>query len=257
MDITKLNSLEPKALLADMPIEFLPFGDQAVIVQFEKQITPATSRRVIAVANHIANARIPGIKQVIPTFCSLAVRYNPILWSYNGIIQQLQTILEAADFADTSASDSGKTIRIPIVYGGEYGPDLEFVAGATRLTEEKVTQLHSAQTYMIYMLGLIGSCPYCGDLDSRLALKRRLQPRLQVAEGSVLIANRQTIIFPLSAPSGWHLIGRTPMKSFNPLLDPPSIFQAGDRIKFEPVSPEEAGGWNEYKQSEWNAKWNC
>jgi inhibitor of KinA len=106
------------------------------------------------------------------------------------------------------------------------------------------------------MLGVIASFPYCGDVNSRLALKRRPSPRIRVEKGSIAIANRQTIIIPLASPSGWHMIGRTPMDTFNPSLHPPSPFLAGDYLKFEPISPQEAESWNDSKQSEWNEKWN-
>jgi inhibitor of KinA len=240
----------------DIYPKYLPLGDQVVIIQFEKIMSIEVNQKIQLLLNVINEAKIHGVKQLIPTFCSLAVRYNPLIISYGEVIRELDKLIKTMEKEKGAKARKEKMIHIPVVYGGEYGPDLEYVAQETGITPDEVVQIHHSNDYLIYMLGFIASFPYCGDLDQRIALKRRLNPRVRVEKGSIAIANQQTIIIPIASPSGWHIIGRTPMEMFNPHLDPPSIYLAGDYIKFEPISVEEAENWNEELQREWNEKWN-
>ena len=214
------------------------------------------NQRVLLLAELVHTSNFRGVTQVIPTFCSLAIHYNPLHVGYDAMVEELVKLNEMIDSGSGEALSKGRKIVLPIVYGGERGPDLEYVAEQTGMLKEDVIRLHAANTYFIYMLGVIGSFPYCGDLDSSIALKRRTSPRIRVEKGSVAIANLQTIVIPVASPSGWHIIGWTPMETFNPELDPPSIFLPGDHIKFEPISAVEAENWNETKQREWNERWN-
>jgi inhibitor of KinA len=233
--------------------QYLPLGEQVLIIQFEPVISTLVNRRVHAWADKIKEANILGVKQWMPAFSSLSVCYDPVRISYSQLLNALQQIhLSDADLANSK----GRTVHIPVVYGDSYGPDLDYVAAENNISANEVVQIHSSSAYLIYMLGFIASFPYCGDLDSRLALPRRTSPRVKVEKGSIGIANRQTCIYPITSPGGWHLIGRTPMDTFDPYKTPPSCFAAGDSIKFEAITSAEAEGWNEHKQREWNEQWN-
>lgn len=235
-------------------LTFHPLGEQVLVIELGNQITPETSRRVQSLSWFIEEMSIRGIQQVIPTMCSIAILYDPRVISYEKLINKINQL-------DKSITDvenkKGKVIHIPVVYGEEYGPDIEEVAVRTGFNSvEDVIQVHSSKPYLIYMLGFIGSYPYCGDIDRRLSLPRRTSPRIKCPKGTIAIANQQTIIYPMESPGGWHIIGRTPFQTFDPLMDPPTIFRTGDYIKFVPITSKEAEDWNEDRQSEWREKWN-
>jgi inhibitor of KinA len=138
-----------------------------------------------------------------------------------------------------------KTVEIPVAYGGEFGPDLEWVARYHKTTTEKVVQLHTATTYQVYMIGFTPGFPYMGELPERLATPRRETPRTTIPEGSVAIAQRQTGIYPVESPGGWHILGRTPMKLFNPLQIPPALLEMGDLVRFFPIKEVEFTRWQQ------------
>jgi inhibitor of KinA len=233
--------------------QYLPLGERVLIVQFEQIISIEVNRHVHVWADKIEAANIHGVKQLVPAFSSLSVCYDPVRIGYSELLNELQQIsLSDEDLANSK----GRTVHIPVVYGGSFGPDLAYVAAETNMSPDEVVHIHSSHIYLIYMLGFIASFPYCGDVDSRLALPRRISPRVRVEKGSIGIANQQTSIYPIASPGGWHIIGRTPMSTFNPYSIPPSSFAAGDYMKFEPIAAAEAEAWNEHKQREWNEQWN-
>lgn len=132
-----------------------------------------------------------------------------------------------------------RTVSIPVCYGGEYGPDLEYVARHHNLTPEEVISIHSEGEYLAYMIGFAPGFPFLGGLSEKIATPRRPSPRTSIPAGSVGIAGMQTGVYPISTPGGWQLIGQTPIKLFLPEQNPPSLLQAGDIVKFEPISKEE------------------
>lgn len=231
----------------------LPLGDQTVIMQFEKEVSFRVNSLVHTYAALLKDASIRGVLQIVPTYASLAISYDPVVISYRELVGELEQLRVQSD---TSCTRIGRTIHVPIVYGGDDGPDLAYVAKAAGLYEDEVAGIHYSTLYFVYMLGFIASYPYCGDVDPRIALPRRSSPRIKVKKGSVAIANSHTIVYPITSPGGWHVIGRTPMVTFNPHSEPPSVFMAGDSIKFEPITADEAMHWNEQTQREWNTKWN-
>lgn len=234
-------------------IQFQPLGEQTLIVNFKNEISVNTNSQVHTYALLIKEASISGVMQVVPTLRSLAVRYDPLLINYDELLYQLKSL----KLCDMNVKNiEGRIIHIPVIYGGEDGPDLKEVAERTGFSQEEVIHMHSSRNYLIYMLGSSSSYPYCGEIDERLSLPRRMSPSLKVAKGTVAIVNEQTIIIPIESPTGWHILGRTPYETFNPLIDPPTIFRIGDYIKFVPITSMEAEEWNLYKQREWNEKWN-
>lgn len=242
----------------NMNPRYFPLGDHVVVIQYEKEVSVTRSQSIIAFSKVIEEANIEGIIQVIPTFCSIAVRYNPLFITYVEIVEILKELnaYMNVNLDEQVIMKKEKVIHIPVYYGEEYGPDLQYVSQKTGLTPEEVIKIHSAKPYYIYMLGVIGSFPYCGKLDKSLSIKRRSSPRVKIEKGSIVIANEQTIVITLESPSGWHVIGRTPLDTFNPDKESPVPFLAGDYIKFEPISKSLMENWNENIQSEWWGKWN-
>jgi inhibitor of KinA len=178
---------------------------------------------------------------VVPAFCSVAVYYRPEAFEPQpSAFQQLRLAIEAVLEAGVeSASGQERVVRVPVCYGGEYGPDLEEVAGACGMTTDEVVRSHVASEHVVFMLGFSPGFPYIGGLDPRLSLPRRPTPRTSIPAGTVAIARDQTAIYSFETPGGWNLIGRTPMKLFDPLADPPCRLQAGDQIRFFPIPPGE------------------
>lgn len=233
--------------------EFRLLGDQVVVVQFENEVSAEVNQKVRSLASNIERAGIKGITELIPTFNSLAVCYDPLTISFPKLIDKLEQLN-----ADSKAEGEqrSKTVHIPVVYGGEYGPDVEEIARIKGLTTEEVIRLHHSRPYLVYMVGFIAGFPYCGDVDERLAVPRRANPRLRLPKGTIALANKQTGIYTIASPGGWHMLGWTPMETFNPYRNPPSLLLAGDYIKFEPITAAEAEGWDERKQREWDQTWN-
>ncbi|MFJ7726878.1 5-oxoprolinase subunit PxpB [Neobacillus sp. NPDC097160] len=232
---------------------YFPMGDQAIVVQFKNEISIEVSKQVQMFAHLIQANKIPGIIQLLPAFNNLTVCYDP---KVVGFIQ-LKAFLEGLeDFKSTQMDQESKTISLPVVFGNEYGADLDIVAKKADLTTDEVIQLLLSKSYFVYMLGFIAGYPYCGDIDKRLSLPRRSNPRIKVPKGTIQIVNNLCGIFTMTAPSGWHLMGWTPMDIFNPNIDPPCLLQAGDYVKYVPIKASEAENWDEKRQRKWDQEWN-
>ncbi|MBR2824001.1 MAG: 5-oxoprolinase subunit PxpB [Clostridia bacterium] len=213
-----------------------PCGDQALMVMFEQRISEEIHQRVIRLDVLLRND--PAVWEIVPAYASVLVYYDPLAYTYAEMEKRIRKHLSG----DVSVREAdGKCVVIPVCYGGEHGPDLAFVAANAGLSESEVIQLHSGREYRIYMLGFLPGFPYLGGMDPRLETPRLPSPRTLIPAGSVGIGGQQTGIYPFPSPGGWRLIGRTPVSLFRssgPEEKVP-IFQAGDRIRFEPISPEE------------------
>lgn len=216
--------------------KILPAGDQALVVEFGQEISEELNRKVQILNQKITDRKIEGIVETVPTFRSLLVTYDPAVIGF----QKLKQILEKiqAD-VDMSGDQGHHVVEIPVCYGGEFGEDLPDVAAHAGLSEEEVIRLHSEKEYNIYMLGFLPGFPYLGGLDPRLHTPRLANPRTKIPAGSVGIGGEQTGIYPLDSPGGWRLIGRTPLKLYDPDREEPFLYQAGDYIRFVPITREE------------------
>jgi len=232
---------------------YVPLGEQALIVQYEKVISIQVTRRVQSCAHIIENNKIPGIQQVIPSYNCITIYYDPITIAFDKLVEKLRCLDE--DHSELPLIES-KTIHLPVVFGGNYGPDLEEVSQQTGFSPEEVIQLLQSKSYFVYMIGQFAGFPYCGDIDERLSVGRRSSPKLKVEKGTVLIVNNQTGVYPMTAPSGWHMVGWTPMEMFNPYREPPSLLRAGDCIQYIPIRADQAERWDEKRQREWDEEWN-
>lgn len=215
-------------------VRFLPCGDQAVTVEWGSTIDEHINRQVHAFARKVEALSHPAITEVVPTYRSATVHYRPEVLSY----EELKHLL--APLAQGSAEEAEElpVVEIPVCYGGEYGPDLLEVAQHCSLTPEEVIARHTAPTYRIYMLGFTPGFPYLGGMDPSIAAPRRKEPRIHILAGSVGIAGEQTGVYPIVSPGGWQLIGRTPLRLFDPQKEQPILLSAGAGIRFVPIDEE-------------------
>jgi inhibitor of KinA len=172
----------------------------------------------------------------------LLILYNPRALALDALKRKLKTI--ESDFGRIDLPEPELT-RIPVLYGGAYGPDLVSVAEYHRISPEEVIRLHCSRPYQIYMIGFMPGYPYMGDLPEGLVTPRLKTPRLSVPAGSVAIAQRQTGIYPVESPGGWQIIGRTPVKVFDLERNPPFLLQMGNRVHFYSVTEEEFLAWKQ------------
>jgi inhibitor of KinA len=213
---------------------FLTAGDSAVVVEYGDTIDEATNLRVRQLAAALALPNVPGIVEIVPTYRSLMVHYDPLQLSR---LQAEAVVLDADQHLADVVLPHPRVIDIPTVYGGGYGPDLNDVAVWAGIPTDEVIAIHSERAYLVYMMGFMAGFPYLGGLSPRIAMP---SPRTKVPTGSVGIAQEQTGIYPTETPGGWRLIGWTPVRIFDATSDPPVLFEAGDYIRFVPTSGEEA-----------------
>lgn len=216
-------------------------GDRGLLLEFGDKISQEINEKVRRMALAISGESIEGIIDTIPTYRSLLVIYNPLILPIDELKRKLRKIeKELQEFK----LPEPKLIRIPVLYGGIYGPDLEFVANYHQITPEEVIRLHCSKPYLIYMIGFMPGFPYMGELPEELATPRLKTPRLSVPKGSVAIAQRQTGIYSMESPGGWQILGRTPVELFDPRRNPPSLLRMGDLVEFYPISEEEYLNWD-------------
>ena len=217
------------------PFRYLPAGDSAVVVEVGDAIHPQINITIRGLAHALETHTLDGIREYIPTYRSLLVAYDPAQLLFSeliGHLKQLATQIENVALPDP------QIIEIPVVYGGEFGPDLKFVAQYHHLSEEAVIALHTKREYLVYMLGFTPGFCYLGGMSDQLETPRLAEPRTCIPAGSVGIAGKQTGIYPIDSPGGWQIIGRTPFCLFDPHREPPVCIQAGDYIRFISISSE-------------------
>jgi inhibitor of KinA len=216
-------------------LEYLPLGDSAITIVVGEGISRELSAEVIRLTRAVANAKIDGVHDIVPSYATFAVYYDPGQVGYEKLSNTLRaTIAQAGERTAAPSPQAGqnRTIRIPVRYDGE---DLIDVAARAGLTRDRVVELHSSREYHVYVIGFVPGFAYLGELDNALVLPRRAAPRKRVPAGSVAIAEAQTAVYPFSTPGGWHLIGTTSLAMFDPVADDPSLLRVGDRVIFEPV----------------------
>ena len=220
------------ASLSQGDFRVVPAGDAALVVEFEERIDPAVNARAVALADSIQAAAIAGVRDVVPTYRSVAVYFDPLSTDYDALVASLER--GAAQPAPESSRDRVPT-RVPVCYGGDLGPDLAHVADFGHMSEADVVAIHSGTNYRVFMLGFVPGFAYMGIVDARIAAPRHSTPRVRVPRGSVGIAGAQTGIYPAETPGGWQLIGRTPVKPFDPSRAEPFLLTAGDAVQFYPI----------------------
>ncbi|WP_405142880.1 5-oxoprolinase subunit PxpB [Paenibacillus sp. FSL H7-0942] len=213
-----------------------PLGEEAVIIQCGDQLSDAVQRRVMSVCALLEKSTLPAMIEWVPSYTSVTVFYDPFISSYP---QLCKILLQQLNQMKESVQDKPRTVTIPVCYGGEWGPDLDYVASEHGLTAEDVIAIHTSGDYLVHMIGFAPGFPYLGGLSEQIATPRRATPRLRVEAGTVGIGGKQTGIYPVDTPGGWQCIGRTPLRLFRPDENIPSLLAAGDRVRFEQITMQD------------------
>lgn len=217
-------------------IRFLSCGDSAVTVEFSKEMSEEVNRKIRFLACEIESEKLKGIRECVPTFCSLTVYFDPLVTTRK---KTEKNILKIINSYKEGSKETRRVFLIPVCYDGEYAPDMDDVCELTGLSKEEVIRIHSGTDYLIYMLGFLPGFPYLGGMDKRIEAARLDSPRTSIPVGAVGIGGKQTGIYPLASPGGWRLIGRTPVKVYDSERENPILYKAGDYIRFCPISEEE------------------
>ncbi len=219
-------------------------GDRSVLVELGDEISPEVNRGVRELDITLMLHPIEGIVDAVPAYKSLLIIYDPLRLNIVTVQQWIEDLREKSRGVQIPEP---KTVEIPVVYGGEYGPDLEWVATYHQLAPDEVIRLHTGTTYQVYMIGFTPGHPYIATLPEALITPRRQTPRTMVPRGSVGIGMNQTVIYPAESPGGMQIIGRTPLELFNPDNSPPTLLRIGDLVRFVQVKKEEMAQWEHEK----------
>lgn len=214
-----------------------PVGDRAISIDFGQVIDPKINRHIRQTIERIKELQLEGIIELVPTYCALLVEYDVMQYSYSEICNIIEPILEEG-LTDTT-NEMVTVVEVPTVYGGEFGPDLSFVASHNHLSEDEVISIHSGTDYLVYMLGFIPGFTYLGGMDPRIATPRLSSPRTLIPAGSVGIAGEQTGTYPSDSPGGWQIIGRTPVTMYDMSKAQAALLNAGDYVRYVPIDESE------------------
>ncbi len=232
-------------------IRYKSAGDRAIVVEYGNEISETVNKKVRALSYLLDREPLEAVIEVVPTYRSLMVHYDPLISDENSMIQMLQ---EKERRLGNLELPPPIVTEIPTLYGSEYGPDLEKVAKHCGLSKEEVIAIHSSTEYLIYMIGFTPGFPYLGGMDPRIATPRLENPRTKISKGSVGIADTQTGIYSVDSPGGWKLIGWTPVPLFDPEASHPFLLNAGDYVKFRAIEELE---YHRIKEKMAEGKYNC
>jgi inhibitor of KinA len=219
-----------------MKCTFSPLGDNAVRMRFGNAISEETNVHLRKISLLLEKEKIKGVIEWTPTYTSISVFYNPMIIAFRDLCRTLKKLQSRAE---TEQLPPAREVIVPTCYSGKFGPDLENVATTNNLSVEEVIKIHSTPVYLVYMLGFSPGFPYLGGMDKRIATPRLATPRLKIEAGSVGIADVQTGIYSIDSPGGWQIIGKTPLKLFDAAGQNPFLLQAGDTLRFNPITEEE------------------
>ena len=217
-------------------------GDAAFIVELENRIDPVVNETAIALAKAIQTSAVPGVRDVVPTYRSVAIHFDPLRTDYDALVARVNMWMEdgSPNLEGTRRPNGDPSpVRVPVCYAGEFGPDLADVAAFAAVSEAEAVRLHTSRIYRVFMLGFMPGFAYMGIVDQRIAAPRLSTPRVRVPVGSVGIAGMQTGIYSVSTPGGWRIIGRTPLKPFDLSRGEPVLFKPGDAVQFYAIDPGE------------------
>jgi KipI family sensor histidine kinase inhibitor len=237
-----------------MRAQLEPLGDAALLIRLGDRIESALNSRAVALADALRAARLPGIHDVAPAYASVCVRYDATAWAgasapacaYELVAAEVGNLVDKMPDDSPGPFSSGEgggadhgVIQIPVCYGGEFGPDLDAIAAHVHLDPQAVIERHCANEYRVAMLGFMPGFPYLLGLDPTLHAPRRDSPRTRVPPGSVAIGGAQTGIYPRALPGGWQLLGRTPLRLFDPVRAEPALLRPGQCVRFRAIEPDE------------------
>ncbi|HEY7238935.1 MAG TPA: 5-oxoprolinase subunit PxpB [Burkholderiales bacterium] len=227
------KALEPKAVV--------PLGDCAAYIEFADKLDLEVNAFMQQLAAAVHARGRPWLRDVVPALGGIALHYDPDHPDVHGDALEAAAILVQECMKDEAAGEEApvRTVEVPVCYAREFAPDVEEVARQLRLDAGEVARTHAAGEYRVLMIGFAPGHAYMSGLDPKLAVPRRSAPRALVAPGAVAIANEQTVIYPYAISGGWNVIGRTPLAVFDAAREAPSLFSAGDRVRFRPISADE------------------
>lgn len=221
--------------MTSIPPRILPSGDAALTVEFGSAIDTDINRRVLSLDRAVGRKAVSGVLETVPTYRSLLVHYDPVVVGFDAMSEKL---LELARLP-VEAVGAARRWRIPVVYGGEFGIDLDDVARTHQITTDEVIARHTKNDYLVAMIGFTPGFAYLSGLDPSIATPRRESPRTETPAGTISIGGMQACVQCLAAPSGWHLLGRTPVRTFHPKREPVFLLEPGDQIKFYAIGANE------------------
>jgi inhibitor of KinA len=216
---------------------YLPVGEQGLTVELGDTVDEEVNARVQLLATAVARQLAPDVEEVVPTYRSLLLLFDPLRVKRSLLIRRVEKILAA--LPERAALRRPRVVHIPVCYGGELGPDLDFVAQHSGLSAQEVVAVHEGAPYRVYMLGFTPGFPYLGGMSPRIAAPRLERPRPRIPAGTVGIAGEQTGIYPVESPGGWRLIGRTPVRLFDWTRREPFLVRAGDVLRFHAIQGDE------------------
>lgn len=219
-------------------VKMLDAGEYGLVIEFEAVISPEINALVQQLTKLLVHKTIDGIIEVVPTYKSVTVYFNPLVVTRECLLYFIKKLLAEIKPQDMDQL-TPKIVHVPVCYGGVFGPDLEFVARYTGLSSREVTTIHTSMPYLVYMLGFTPGFPYLGGMSERIAVPRQEKPRSKIPAGSVGIGGNQTGFYPIESPGEWWLIGRTPIKAFHPSNTNPFLFAAGDYLHFVEITMEQ------------------
>ena len=227
--------------MVQLEFRYKAAGDSSILMELDVGIDKETNKLIINLSNIIEQKRSEGFGEVIIGYRSLLVQYNPLRMSYQQAVEKLKHLKFTEN---NNIHEEKRHIEIPVLYGGEVGPDLESVAMHNNLLPKEVISIHSDARYLVYFLGFTPGYPFMGGMSKRIATPRLENPRISIPPGSVGIANNQTGIYPVESPGGWRLIGQTPLRLYNRQAKQPFLLRAGDSVTFKEIQIDE---FNEIK----------
>ncbi|MDE0584281.1 5-oxoprolinase subunit PxpB [Planococcus sp. A6] len=219
-----------------MEFTFSPLSEQALVIETGTIINKESEQAVRKLSSLLEKQAPDWLIEVIPAFTTVTVFYDPCRLKQAEAEQELRLLIAKLDEVE---APTPRQIEIPVCYGGDFGPDLSFVAEHNGLTEEEVIEIHTSGIYSVHMIGFAPGFPFIGGMSEKIAAPRRKSPRLRIPERTVGIAGMQTGVYPIETPGGWQLIGRTPLRLFVPEQDIPSLLRAGDEIRFTQIDEAE------------------
>jgi inhibitor of KinA len=217
-------------------VRFQAASDQSLLVYLGEEVGAAAHERVVRLMRLLQREPIKWLRNIQPAYCSLLITFDAAAVDHAEVQAKISELEKRAQKLPAAEP---RLVEVPVCYGGEFGPDLDWVAEQRGLPAEKVVELHIAPTYHAYFLGFAPGFAYLGDLAEAIAVPRVETPRKEVAAGSVGIAGRQTAIYPFGTPGGWRLIGRTPLEIFQKDREPMGMIAIGDQVRFRPITRAE------------------
>jgi len=232
-------------------MEIAPLGDSALVVRVREQFADApdeTLDEVLRVFQQLQHAAIPGVVELAPAYTSVAVFFDPITIAkasgapdevFDWLASRIRALVAAGAGRRRKVKFRSRNVEIPVCYDPEFAPDIDDIARHSQLSATEIVDLHSTNQYRVACIGFVSGFTFLAGLPKNLATPRRDVPRKEIPAGSVGIGGAQTGIYPLRSPGGWNLIGRTPLKLFDPTKDPPTLLCPGDRVRFRAITREE------------------